>query len=496
MKKSIVAPLAFGLAAALSLAATPAAHAEPVEPDASINLSITGVLTLPDADGVRDATTVNIASDVATVVVPRIYSPDASLVRELPAVELVGGGAAASIGVDLTSIVTAGVYRLEVSPEAGAPASAELVVGSGRPTSVSLSLSHDSIWSWSKAKINSTVATVTATDETKLQIPFTGTVKTTNGKKSVSANVVSKTGSPAKTRITGASVGAGKATVTVTAKGAGASKSASTSLTVKSVSVTGTKVTASHRTLYPAKDGYLDAATLTVASTTTTGAAVPGAGSVKIIRAGKTVRSWTLTSSKKWTAKWDGKVHGKVVPGTYTVKVAVKGPEGASKTASTTISVKAGKLTTKTAKKTYKASTILKTYTPLDYYGDGYCEYDDTTFDCIGYDGYYGDDTVSLIAEGATTVPSAVRNAYKYGGAKVKMTLNAPAVVGQAAWGYGPASDPTAKLTKMAVGNSSPGWYVLPTSSTKLGVTAATGEYSFFFAKSITVEYRYKAMVK
>lgn len=496
MKLSSFAPAVLGLVAAVALGASSVTYAAELPPGASLTLSDAAVLSLPAADGVRDTTQVTIGSDIETTGIPRIYSPEGGLVAELAPLVLDAANLRATLAVNVSAMKRPGLYRLEVTPTTGAAISADLLVGSGSPVDVGLSLSPRSIWSWSKAKVNTSTATVAAVDETGLRIPFAGAITAVRGKQSATFKVASKTGSPAKAVISGAKLGAGTVKVTFTANAMGKSRSTSTTLTVKDVAVTGAAVSASTRTIYPAKDGYLDATKISMTSKTTTGGAVTGQGTVTIVRAGKTVRTWKLASTKTWNATWDGKVGGKIVPGTYTVKVFLRGPQGAAKSASTTVAVKAGTLVEKTTKKSYKSSSILKTFVPLDEYEEGYCEYDEVTFSCIGFDGYYGDDTVSLISNGTTPVPGAVRDAYKFGGVKVKMTLNAPAVSGQVVWGYGTTDDPTAKLTEMKEGSSTPGWYGVPGKPAKLGVTAATGLYSFFISESITVEYRYKVMGK
>lgn len=496
MKTSMFTPLVFGVATALTLGTVSAAQATEPASDAVLTVSSPAVISLPASDGVRDTTQVIVTSDADTTGVPRIYSPEGALVAELAPLDLATVERRASLVVDVSLTTRPGRYRLEVTPASGAPVSTDLVVGSGAPVDVSLSLNPRSIWSWSKAKVNTSTATVAAVDETGLRVPFTGVVTAVRGAKSSTLKVASATGAPAKATVSGVKLGTGTAKVTFTAKAAGKTRSTSTNLTVKDVAITATAVSASARTIYPVKDGYLDATKISVSSNTSTAEAVTAQGTVTILRGTKTVRSWKLSSSKSWNVTWDGKVGGKVVPGTYTVKVQIKGPQGATKSATTTVVVKTGKLVEKTVKKTYKTSSVLKTYTPLDEYQDGYCDYDEVTFACIGFDGYYGDDSVSLISEGTTGVPKQVRDSYGFGGVKVKMTLNAPVVSGQAVWGYGTAGNPTAKLTEMREGASSPGWYSVPGKPATLSVTAATGLYSYFVSDKITVEYRYKVMGK
>ena len=500
MKKSFVAPFVFLTIAAISLAGAPAAVADDSEPaptPANVVVTGPGILTLPNGDGVRDTTSFTVEADAPTTVALSLVDPaDESVVSVLDPVILTEGSLTATVPLTLDGVVRPGGFALRATPEGGETRSTKVMIGSGQPQFANIALSRSVIYTYKKATARSSVATVYARDETGERVPFTGSVAAKVGSKTVTSKVSSAAGADAKVTIAATSLPLGAGTVTFTATAEGLTSKGSAKLTVRNVAVTATKVSASQRTVYPAKDGYLDATKIAVSASSSTGKTIGATGTVKIVRGSKTVRTWKLSSTKSWSTTWDGKVGGKVVPGTYTVKVAVKGPEGGTKSASTTIAVKKGKLVSTKTKKTYKASSILKTYTPLDEYGQGYCQYDEVTFGCIGFDGYYGDDAVSLIAEGSTTIPASVRSAKAFGAVKVKMTLNASGVSGQAVWGYGSVSDPTAKVTAMKKGNTSPGWYTVPKSGTKLGVVAATGEYSYFFAKTITVEYSHKKMVK
>lgn len=501
-RKLSFAMIAAGTCLTLTVASASAAAADVIVPPTLTVAADVSTLTLPAGDGVRDIATITVGSDVATDVVVTVTSADGSAVlKTLPTVTVDAEGATqvpvdvAGLGAGAVSVAVAPV--IDGAPAPDAAASVPLTIGSGTPTKVALSLSKSTIHTWSKATDRSSVATVSVRDETGLEVPFTGTVTATVAKKSQKHSVTSPTGKAAKATIIGTTLPAGTASVvaTVTANGATA-RSAASKLTLKTVAVSAVKVTASIKTLYPAKDGYRDSVKLTVASTSTTGTAVPVTGKVTVTRGGKTVTSWKLSSSKKWSASWNGKVKGKIVPGTYTVTVSSKGPQGGAKKSSVKVTVKKGKLVSKTLKKTVKANTVLKKYTPADYDQVGACVHSVVVsgdFVCIGFDAY-DLDAVSLIANGSVTVPSAVVSAQKYGATKMRMTGKVSYLDGAAAWGYGYSGD-SLKLTELSgTGSTSAGWLGLPATTKKIDVILGLGEYTLVAVDTFTIEYRYKVM--
>lgn len=503
MKKLFVAPFVFTTIAAISLAGAPAATADEGDPAVAVWLSepSASTLTLPAGDGVRDVASIEVGATAATTVALRLIDRhDAAVIRELPSIELTDAeGLSGTVTLSLDGITTAGQYALEAAPTSGEAASAEFTVGSGKPQAAALTLNRDLIYTYKGAKVRTVDARVSARDETGLAVPFTGTVVATVGTKKATHKVASTTGASTKTTIAGSSLAPGTAKVVFTATAQGASATAKDSVLVKNFAVTKTSIKASERTLYPTKDGYLDATRFTVSTATTTGTTVAASGSVKVTRGGKTVASWKLTSSKKWSAAWNGKVNGKVVPGTYTVKASVKGPEGATKTASTTVTVKAGKLVAKKTSKWVDASSVMSTYNPLDYYGEGYCETGWVEADdivCVGYDAYF-DDTLSLVSSGSLSVPSAVVKSQKYGGAKVRLTADVSSVSGTAVWGYAAASDDGLKSGAVTdTGTTTNGWASLPATNRKVDVLLGLGEYSWLAISEFKIEYSYKVMTK
>lgn len=492
------------LSAALVATGAPAFAAdgeeeEPVEPAAAtLWLSDPGAtLTLPDGDGVRDTTTMTLESDVPTTVTVEILDNEGTRIGEpVAVVDLADGALVSDVTLPVAGL-PAGNLTVRATPTAGAPVSSWVIVGSGTPATTKLSVSPRTFFTWSKSTVRAAVASMWAKDETGLTVPFTGVVIAKAGGKTQTVAVSSLTGATAKATLSGGKLAAGAGTVQATLTAAGVSATTSpVSVTVKSTAVSATKLSASLSTIYPTKDGYRDSVKLTVKNTTTTGGAVPASGSVTVTSKGKTVKSWALSSSKTWSASWDGKVKGKVVPGTYTVTARVKGPEGATKTSSAKVVVKKGKLVTKTTTKTVKAKSVLKKYRTYDYLDSGYCETDSAKSGdvaCIGYDTYY-DGVISVLVEGGVSVPSAVVSAQKYGSAKVRMSAKTSELYGAGAWAYGAAGSDNAKTAALKKGSTTAGWVSLPATTRKVEVALVLGEYSFVYVDTFTISYSYKVM--
>lgn len=490
---------ALGMSLILVAAAVPAfgEDGEPV-PSATLDLgAASAVLTLPAGDGVRDAATLTVTSDVATTVTLDVLGvDDTTVVKALTPVELTAGALSATVTVDVAGL-PAGLLSVRATPAAGDAVSSALTVGSGTPSTVSLSVSPKTIYTWSGSSARSTVATVSAVDETELAIPFTGSVTAVVGSVKHVVAVTSPAGAAAKATISASQLKAGAATVTATVTGNGVKKTSdAVSLTVRKTTVSSAKITRSATVIYPTKDGYRDSARFSVSWKSSTGGTIPTTGTIKIVNSkGKTVKSWSKTSSKAWAATWNGKIGSSVVYGTYTVKAAVKGPEGSTQTASTTVTVKKGKLVDRTLKSTVKANTVLTQYVDLgdwdynvcyeNYYelGDIFCDGDDSI------------DGISVISTGTRNVPAAVKDAQKYGGAKVRMTAKVTSLYGEAVWGYARKGAETSKATVISSeGNSTAGWLSLPEATSKLDVFLGLAEYTFVGIDTVTIEYRYKVL--
>lgn len=499
MKRKTMSIAALGMSLVLMATAAPAIadEGDPL-PAATVALGgASSILTLPAADGVRDTATFALTSDIATTVALDVVGEDdTTVVKTLTPVELTADVLSATVTVDVAGLPS-GLLSLRATPTEGEAVSSPVRVGSGKPAAVKLALSPKTIYTWSGSSARSTVASVSAVDETELAIPFTGTVTAVVGSVKHIVTVISSRGSTAKATIPASrlTAGTGKVTATVTGNGKKLTSDAA-SLVVRKTSVASAKISRSTSVVYPTKDGYKDSVAFSVSWKSSTGGTIPARGTVKIVNSkGKTVKVWTKSSSKNWAVAWNGKIGSTAVYGTYKVVAAVKGPEGSTLTSSTTVAVKKGKLVERTLKSTVKADTVLKQYTDYGYYSEAECWHDYYAVGdvfCIGYDGDAG---ISVISTGRRAVPDAVVRAQKYATAKVKLTANVTSVYGDAAWGYGRVGSDTAKATRIdGEGKLSAGWLSLPATTRKLDVFMALGEFSFASLDKITIEYRYKVL--
>ncbi|MGT2425807.1 hypothetical protein [Amnibacterium kyonggiense] len=103
----------------------------------------------------------------------------------------------------------------------------------------------------------------------------------------------------------------------------------------------------SSTTVYPVKDGYLDVVRFAVRETGTGGEGVPLAGTAVLRHAGRTVRTWTLRGMSAVIA-WDGRVGTRIRPGLYTLRVAVRAPDGTVRTEDASVQVMPQRLAERT----------------------------------------------------------------------------------------------------------------------------------------------------
>ncbi|CAN7260469.1 hypothetical protein LJR045_001167 [Microbacterium sp. LjRoot45] len=493
MSRASAVLLSFALVATAAPALAVDGEEEPLPVDETATLILgapSTLLTLPDDDGVRDEATLALSSDVATDVTVDVLAADGIGILRTQSVALPADALSTSIAVPVTDL-PAGTLSVRATPAVGDPVSVALTVGSGRPASVALSLGASSIFSWSGSGRPKTTATVVAVDETALAVPFTGSVVASVGGKTQTVSVASSTGSAATATVTGSKLaaGSGSARALVTGAGSDVVASAAVPLTVRTTAVTATKVSVSLATIYPSKDGYKDATKIAVRTSTTTGATIPVTGSVKVSRDGKTVTSWKLTSSKTWSATWAGTVSGRLVPGTYTVTVAVKGPEGGTKTSSTKVVVKKGKLVTKTTSTWYSAQRAFDDWIAFD--SRSRCaEVGSSSFRCVGAtEGF-----LSVAAVGTFGVPAAVRNSYKYGDGTVRVVLSTTDLAGTVAWGYNRTGAETGKSDLVVKGDRSLGRLSLKGSARSIDLAVVLAGKSRFTSDKVKIEYTYKVM--
>lgn len=110
--------------------------------------------------------------------------------------------------------------------------------------------------------------------------------------------------------------------------------------------------------VFPSKDGYKDTASIAVSSQLTTGQRGKITGSIKILLGTKLVKIIPISLSGAKNLKWDGKVNGRIVPGTYNIVANVRGPEGGTIRKATKIKVSPKRLVSTTISKTYGAYSV------------------------------------------------------------------------------------------------------------------------------------------
>lgn len=109
----------------------------------------------------------------------------------------------------------------------------------------------------------------------------------------------------------------------------------------------------SDTSVYPVIDGYRDAISLSATVTAEAGDRRIR-GSVVVLRAGRVVQSWPVTSTGTSSVVWNGRVAGKVVAGTYVVSVRTVDDDGVARSDSQTVTVSTKKRVKVSARWTYK----------------------------------------------------------------------------------------------------------------------------------------------
>ena len=465
---------------------------------ATLTLGVTDVITLPANDGVRDTTPVTISSNVATTVTFSVRNGDTQ-VKQVGSIALAAGVPGQFI-VPVSGL-PAGALTLVAKPSEGAEVTTALTVGSGQPSSVQLTLSKSTIYTWKKATPRSTTASVLAFDETGLAVPFTGTVTATVGGKTYKPTVKSTTGNVAKASIsvTKLAAGTGSVKASVRALKSGSTSYASNKVTLKvlKTAVSSLKISKSESTVFPAKDSYKDSVKITLTPKTTTGKSFASTGKIKIVRNGKTVKSWTLKSSAKKSVTWNGKVGTKIVPGTYTIIAELKGPEGSKKTVKTSVKIDKRKLTKTSKTVTHKAKSIFGTPSVYDF--SSYCSHwiggtKDGQVECTS-GAAESSETYALYFPGAISVPSAAKSAQKWASVSSsyvpKATVSAVVVgkTGSGEWGYWNAT--TTKQGPLKKGTYNNGALKLPKGTSTIDFAVALYQYSSFKIKAFKVKYTY-----
>jgi hypothetical protein len=326
-----------------------AAAAEP-----PFTVEVVGALHLPADDGFNDAALVRVASDAAGTVEIDLLDADGAPVRQLAAAaSLADTDADDAFDAEATISVTgllAGDYAVRVrsadDPDTAVttPVSVAAQAGAG----LELTASTPNVFPYIDGDRDSVTFTATVRDPGPGSLPITGSVTITSGGTVVttwSLNTSTEQRFTWDGKTNGAVV-PGDYTVTATGTTAdGLAVTDAVAVTVGRTALQSVSVR-SDGGVAPAKDGYRDTVKLTVAGVSSTGRTVPVTGTVKVISRGKTVKTWTLTSSASTVLSWDGRTAGALVAGGYTVTVSAKGPEGDTRTASVSVTVSSKTLAT------------------------------------------------------------------------------------------------------------------------------------------------------
>ena len=448
-----------------------------------------GFLTLPAGDAFNDTMTLDIAASSEATVDVTVTDTNSGLQSTI-ATDVALTARTTGFGFDIPVPVTgltAGIHELRVANSADETSfsTTQIVVGSGKAIAASVALSETKVFPYKDGFRDASRVTVVAIDETGTKLPFTGSAVVKVGAKSARV-ALSKSGT-ALLPVRSVGNGTGSVSASITDPTGATFSPNSKKLVVSATAVTKVGLSVP-KTIYPKKDKYLDSAKISIAATSSTGKPLHTKGSVTISFKGKTVKSWKVNSSSSKALSWNGLNKNKIKTGKYTVKYSTVGPEGSRQTRTATVSVSDKKLVTRTTSVWMKADKVINAFVPLDEFEDGYCAKHGGTVACIGYDAY-ADDTLSLFASGAVSVPSKVRASSKVRTPQVRVSIDVSSVYGEAAWSYGFGDH--LKTALMREGTSTNGWLNLTGNPKKVGISAGLAEYSFFYADRFRVEYRY-----
>jgi hypothetical protein len=262
------------------------------------------------------------------------------------------------------------------------------------------------------------------------------------------AVTLQRTGGEASTVAQGMALPAGTTTVAVPTAALAAGAYTATVLTADGASATGTftverlvsavtrvAVRRSLSTVYPAKDGYRDAVVFTVTPSLTAGpSTVAVTGTAKLTRAGRTAKVWKLHRGTNRLV-WNGRTAGAVQPGRYTLTVKAKGPQGATRTARSSVTVSPKRLVARTVTVTKEASAALQRFKGYDG-GANDCGYVGAFVLCSAAAAQDGAPYAAVVG-GTVAVPEAVRTATRYGKPDLRLALRTTKLRGSATWGYG-----------------------------------------------------------
>ena len=294
------------------------------------------VLTLPAGDGLRDSMRLRIRAGVQgdLDVVARQGRRTVRLVTAAPLLPA-GAGWQRTVHVR-TADLGLGRWQLIArrTDTPGVRASTSLRVGSGLPVSVSVLPKTRTLQPYRDGVLDALDLTVIAADETGVALPVSGTVRidvgTQHRTRALQAGAVHMS-------VIGLPVGA--AVVTAAIRTAGGTTERTTPMLLTATAVSALRLTTSADTVQPVADGLLDTVTLTTSGTLASDSPAPMSGSLTVAGLAGTVKRWTVPSGAPATFSWDGRVHGVIAPGVYTVTLTLRGPEGGPRSRAMNITV-------------------------------------------------------------------------------------------------------------------------------------------------------------
>jgi hypothetical protein len=357
--------------------------AAPASATTPLNLAIvaTGTgpstFTLPTTDGFNDKRTFEVTAARKVDVVVELIDP----IDSTHIVKTVSAGSLAKSGTHYAKKVTiadsglgeGGVHIVAQVKNSTGPADTSAAVswqvGSGKAVDVAISsllaAFPDAVSPW-----NTVRATLAATDETLTPLPLhNATLTVTNGShtatSAVGSNPLSSSGAISLKRSVTIPVDFPIGTASITASVSGPADGSVTHTQAGTVPIALTKlwsiaVSSSLPTVYPHHDGYRDSTTITVTPSAADVESAPVTGSVRIVLAGKVVKTWKLKNSNVVHFSWNGLIAGKIRPGTYQILVTGSQPDNDTPvTASTTIAVSAAQIHTHTIVLKQDAADVL-----------------------------------------------------------------------------------------------------------------------------------------
>jgi hypothetical protein len=322
-----------------TLTAPPKPH--PVGTALVAQLAPGAMLTLPAGDGLRDRTTVRVFSGKGGLVdVDAVQGKKTVVIASRVALRSTRTGWQRTVTVPVKAKgLKAGRWRIRAqrSTDHGIQARSTLfLIGSGAAVHVGVTPAARTLYPFKDGTLDTELVTVTAKDETGAPVPATGTVRIDAGKK----HVVKRLGAAGTATLPITALPLGAATITATVAGSSGAKAVRfAGVTLAPTGIGTSRMTRSSDTVQPVVDGLLDSVVLTTTGTASAGSTATVSGLLTITSGRTVAASWVVPDGAQHAFTWNGRVAGKVVPGTYTVTLSLRGPQGLVKTRTTTLVV-------------------------------------------------------------------------------------------------------------------------------------------------------------